>query len=446
MKNQKSIKLLIADSSPADVDILIAVLSTDPAIEIIGVATTGKQAINLVSRLKPDIVILALGDPRGGSLEAVKQIMAYNPTPILIMTGPDSQNEGKDNVLKALSMGALDVIEKPISIEQTSSHLIASHSATRESAQANVGSPTARKKKESELFLETVKLLSKIKVVTHLAGKLENNKRHPRNRPSPNSSHPFSGRRVRSNQIRTKQNSATRDPRTPGALDSRVAECEAIKAGYLMPDKSSIQHPASSIQKVVAIAASTGGPSALLEILRRLPVELGIGIVIVQHVAEGFSAGLAEWLDRESEITVREAREGDRIALGYALLAPTGFHMVMKAYAGENRIMLRKTLPQAQSKLQPSSPTHRPSADVLFTSVANIYRHRSIGVILTGMGTDGAKGIVAIKDAGGKTIAQDEQSCVVFGMPKAAIETGAIDEVLPLDSIAERIVRLVMGQ
>jgi two-component system chemotaxis response regulator CheB len=185
--------------------------------------------------------------------------------------------------------------------------------------------------------------------------------------------------------------------------------------------------------RMVAIAASTGGPSALAEILRGLPAELGIGIVIVQHVAKGFSAGLAEWLDREAQIAVRQAQDGDGIKFGYAFLAPTGFHMIVKACAGENRIMLNRT---------PSVSGHRPSADVLFASVAETYGNSSIGVILTGMGSDGARGIVAIKNAGGRTIVQAEESCVVFGMPKAAIETGVVDEILPLGSIAERLVQL----
>jgi len=187
---------------------------------------------------------------------------------------------------------------------------------------------------------------------------------------------------------------------------------------------------------VAAIAASTGGPSALAEVLRALPAELGIGIVIVQHVAEGFSAGLAESLDRESQISVREAQDGDEIKLGYAFLAPTGFHMVVRAYATGNRVMLDKAPPVSG---------HRPSADVLFTSVAETYGHNSIGVILTGMGSDGASGIVAIKNAGGRTIVQDKESCVVFGMPKAAIETGVVDEILPLDSIGERLAQLTMS-
>jgi two-component system chemotaxis response regulator CheB len=165
----------------------------------------------------------------------------------------------------------------------------------------------------------------------------------------------------------------------------------------------------------------------LAKVLGDLSLGLRVCVVIVQHVAEGFSAGLAEWLDRESDMTVREAQDGDRMRAGYAFLAPTGSHMVVNS---GNRIKLDGGPPVAG---------HRPSADILFASVARAYAHNSIGVILTGMGSDGAKGIVAIKNAGGKAIAQDEESCVVFGMPKAAVQTGVVDKVLPLNSIAKGI-------
>jgi two-component system chemotaxis response regulator CheB len=386
------VRVLVADSSPVDVDTLIAILSADPEIEVIGVAATGEQAIDLVTKLKPDIVTISdslesvVGARHGVPIQAyataIKQIMAYNPTPILILTDPNRGDtayrvgtaKDPDSVSKARAMGALDVIEKP----------------TPETADAL----------RVTGFVGTVKLLSKVKVVTHLAGKLERKKR---------------------------TDTAYRGSRIPGdTLESRDSRLE----------RPGIQRPPSTVQRMVAIAASTGGPSALAEVLRGLPAGSPIGIVIVQHVAEGFSAGLAESLDRGSQISVREAQDGDDIKLGYAFLAPTGFHMVVKACATGNRIVLDKAPPVSG---------HRPSADVLFTSVAETYGHNSIGVILTGMGSDGASGIVAIKNAGGRTIVQDKESCVVFGMPKAAIETGVVDEILPLDSIGERLAQLTMS-
>jgi len=350
-------KVLIADSSSANIDMLIAILSTDPEIQVVGVATTGEQTIDLVSSLKPDI--LTISESLQGVvpvLEVIKQIMAYNPTPILILADPNCE----DRVFEGISVGALDVIEKP-------------------------ASPAAN----SEL-VKKVKLLSRIKVVTHLAGKFGGSKR----------------------STTIQQRTLFKVRRDSQSTNQRPRET---------------QFGALRLNKLVAIAASTGGPSALAVILRRLPVELGIGIVIVQHVAEGFGAGLAEWLDKESGMTVREAQDGDQIKPGHAFLAPTGFHMVVRS---GSRIGLNRMPPMAG---------HRPSADVLFESAAWTYRRDCIGVILTGMGADGAKGIVAIKNAGGKTIAQDEQSCVIFGMPKAAIQTGVIDKVLPLDAIAEEI-------
>jgi chemotaxis response regulator CheB len=480
------IRVLVADSSSADIDALIGVLSTDREIEVIGVAKTGKQLIDLVSRLRPDMIIVS--DSLRGCptvLEAIKQIMAYNPTPILISTDPDtafaSGEDKNDIVLKALSMGALDVIERCRLKEQReeSREPLPFDGATRSQSTKIAEEQIALSSKAyATELIEAVKLLSKIKVVTHLAGKL-GKKGTPEQRADLGSSisdSPSARNSANSNPVR-------RDSRSTERRDSRSTN--ALSSEPFVPTGCA---KAKAPSVLVAIGASTGGPRALAEVLRRLPVaagadaeaklgggrrpfdaisgrrvrgeevakeqnsftseprgsegrtssglaSLGIGLVIVQHVAEGFSAGLAEWLDKETEINVREARDGDLIESGCAFLAPTGFHMVVQAGAFAstgNRIVLSQTPPVAG---------HRPSADVLFASVAGVYGHNSIGVILTGMGTDGAKGLAAIKNAGGRTIAQDEQSSVVFGMPKAAIQTGVVDEILPLDSIAEEIVR-----
>jgi len=345
-------RVFIADSEPTDVDLLMAILGADPEIEVMGVAATGKQAIDLVADLRPDIIIMSEFLKGLDCLEAIKQIMAYSPTPILVLTAPDGQHRD-ETIIKAISMGALDVVEKPLSATET----------------------YQRGGFKSSSLVEAVKLLSRIKVVTHLAGKIERNR-----------------------------------------LTNNTNE-EPIPT---------LQKP----RKLVAIAASTGGPTALAEVLGRLPAGPAMGLVIVQHVAEGFSAGLADWLNKESELVVREAQDGEWIESGFAFIAPTGFQMSVK---NGNQIKLEKGAPVSG---------HRPSADVLFMSVAEAYKTDSIGVILTGMGSDGANGVVAIKRAGGRTIAQDEQSCVVFGMPQAAIQKGMVDEVVPLESIAERIEKL----
>jgi two-component system chemotaxis response regulator CheB len=277
-------------------------------------------------------------------LKATEQIMAYHPTPILIVsTLVKSQ---MSLAFKAISVGALDTIEKPVS-EATST-----------------GHPE---------LIRKVKSFSKIKVVTHLAG------RH------------------------------------------REIALSPVQA-----------RPQPEDLKIVAIAASTGGPKALSRILRSLPAGYGAGVLLVQHISSGFTDGLADWLNSESQIAVRTAERGDRVEPGVALVAPDDFHMLV---VDGGHIRLNRGLPIGG---------HRPAATVLLTSVAQIYGKNSVGVILTGMGADGAVGIAEIKQAGGKTIAQDGQSCVVFGMPKVAIEMGVVDRVLPVERIAQGIIDFTM--
>ncbi|MEM0449581.1 MAG: chemotaxis response regulator protein-glutamate methylesterase [Methanomassiliicoccales archaeon] len=178
---------------------------------------------------------------------------------------------------------------------------------------------------------------------------------------------------------------------------------------------------------VIMIGASTGGPKALPEVLSRLPSDLPAGVLIVQHMPEGFTRSFAERLNWISSIEVREAQEGDRIEKGVALLAPGNKHMVLK----ENRIHLDEG---------PKVHYVRPAVDPMMISVAPVYGPRCVGVILTGMGFDGLEGMKEIKRQGGKTIVQDESSCVVYGMPKAIVDAGIADRVAAIDQIARHIV------
>lgn len=183
---------------------------------------------------------------------------------------------------------------------------------------------------------------------------------------------------------------------------------------------------AKSTDKVISIAASTGGPAAVTYVLKHIP-ENTPPILVVQHMQKGMTKLFAEGLNQECKINVKEAEEGDVIQEGLALIAPGGFHMLVTK--------------NGKIKLSTSPPVNyvRPSADVMMKSVAKTYASKTIGVILTGMGTDGAKGIEAIKRKGGVTIAQDKKTCVVFGMPDAAIKTGCVDFVTPLEYIPKEI-------
>lgn len=190
--------------------------------------------------------------------------------------------------------------------------------------------------------------------------------------------------------------------------------------------------------KVVAIGASTGGPRALGQILPQLDPYIPAGILVVQHMPKGFTKTFADRLNRESKIEVKEAEAGDKIEQGKVLIAPGGYHMIVK-----KKISGRKTAGTIVLNHNPPVYGLRPTVDYMMLSAAEVYGDRTVGVILTGMGSDGAKGIKSIHDNKGKTIGQNRDSCVVYGMPKAAVEKGGVDKVVPLDKIAEVIMGMV---
>jgi two-component system chemotaxis response regulator CheB len=185
---------------------------------------------------------------------------------------------------------------------------------------------------------------------------------------------------------------------------------------------------------VVAIAASTGGPGALMRLFRQIPGRINSAFVVVQHMSKGFLEGLVRWLDEEVELEVRKAQEGDLLEPGVVLLAPEDYHLTV---TDRGRVHLNNSLP---------INGHRPSAELLFESVANHCGKRGVGIILTGMGTDGAEGLKSLRASGGHTIAQDEHSSIIFGMPRAAIELDAAEAILPLEKIAPQIMKWISEQ
>lgn len=183
--------------------------------------------------------------------------------------------------------------------------------------------------------------------------------------------------------------------------------------------------------RLVVIGCSTGGPGALHQIIPKLPADLPAGVLVVQHMPQGFTRSLANRLDEISAIPVKEAEQGDRVTAGHVLIAPGGFHMLVDEHG--------------QIHLNQDPPLHgvRPAVDKTLDSAAPVWGSRMVGVILTGMGYDGAKGMMGLKKLGGRTIAEDASTCVVYGMPKVVVEMGMADQVLPVHDIAEAITRLV---
>lgn len=339
--NTQKTCVLVVDDSALVRDIITMILQEDPGIEVIGQAENGQIAIELVEALKPDLVTMDIMMPVMDGLSAIQHIMAYNPTPILVVT---SSSEA-EVAYKAIANGALEVMQKP---------------------DLSAG-PV-----EWEGFTRRVKLLSQVKVITHVRG-----------------------RGVASTQV--------------------------------LPFMGSIAQE-SCQDRVLAIGASTGGPAALAKLLGGLPPDLTVGVVIVQHIAEGFVPGLVSWLSTVTILNVKEAESGERIEAGTVYIAPTGTHL---AIISGGRLNLLDT---------PPVDSQRPAVDVLFESVQKHYHRGALAVLLTGMGRDGARGLKAIREAGGQTIVQDQASCVVFGMPKAAIELDAAEQVLPLSEIPRAVV------
>jgi two-component system, chemotaxis family, protein-glutamate methylesterase/glutaminase len=342
-KTKKNIRVLVVDDSPLICKLIAGVLNSDSEILVVGIAGNGKEALDIVPDLKPDIIILDIHMPVMDGFELTKQIMAYYPTPIIIVS--TSVFEDMNKVFKAISFGALDVIDKN-SLEFVDN------------------------KEKIEEFIEKVKFLSSIKVLTHPLAKSE----------------------------------------------------KSIKRSTI-----SKHHKKLPIDGIIAIAASTGGPQALYEILKKLPADFPLAIVIVQHITSGFDCGLAEWLNNECRVNVKTAENLEKLQPGTAYIAPCNVHMKVK----KNGII--------ELCDEPAVSGHKPSADVLLESVSRIYQKNAVAAILTGMGADGANGIKAVKKMKGLTIAQNESSCIVFGMPKVAIEMNVIDKVLPLEKIAEEI-------
>jgi two-component system chemotaxis response regulator CheB len=356
-----AIRVLVVEDSLTVRRRIVEVLSEDPELRVVGEASDGKQGIELCERLRPDVVTMDMMMPVMTGVAAAEYIMAYCPTPILIVSA--STNRGElFRTYDALAAGAIDVLDKP-------------------SARGGEGDWEDRLRR-------TVKLVSKIKVITHLRGRIA-----PRAFPPPAEPSPFPA---------------------PGPALAAAA-----------PGSASL----------VAIGGSTGAPGAVAQILRALPRDFAAPILLVIHINEPFGAAFAEWLDAQSPLRVRYARDRERPgdAGAVVLMAPPGHHLVL-----ERGLLRLDDGPELHSC--------KPSVDVLFASLAASAGPATLACLLTGMGRDGAEGLAAIRRAGGATIAQDEASSVVFGMPREAILIGAAQRVLALHEIAPALVAGTAGR
>jgi two-component system chemotaxis response regulator CheB len=330
---------------------LSSLLTGHPDVEVVGTASDGDEALRMAAALRPELITLDLEMPRMDGFTFLRLLMATRPTPVVVI----SSHSGKENVFRALELGAIDFITKP--------------------DQLLVGK-TEPMREQLDRMVQVVRQLS------------------------------------------------------PAVLRSRLRSDPVPGEATVAWSEPSVRVP----ERVVAVAASTGGPTALIELFTRLPQKSSAALVVAQHMPDRFTRTFAERLDRQSPFRVREAEHLHEVAPQNGLVCPGG--RCLEVERRNERLVARVVYPRAEDR-------YAPSADRLFTSVARAAGPAAIAVVMTGMGDDGAKGVQAIKEAGGMVLAESEETAVVFGMPKVAERSGCVDEMLPLPRLVARIVELI---
>ncbi|MBB5191620.1 two-component system chemotaxis response regulator CheB [Silvimonas terrae] len=373
-----TIKVMIVDDSSIMRQVVQEVLSKHADIEVIGAAPDPLFAMTRMKLKWPDVLLLDIEMPRMDGITFLKQIMAEHPTPVVICS--TLTQKGADITMEALAAGAVSVITKPTL-------------GLRDFLQDSSNDLVSAIRAASRARVSNLRTLSSP-------------------RPPVSSSTPSAG----------SSTAASVRERMEGGKQSADVILNAPTSNAFLP----------TTEKIVALGTSTGGTQALEVILTALPRNIP-GVVVVQHMPEKFTKSFADRLNNMCEVDVMEASHNDRIVPGRVLIAPGGKHMVVKRSGAQYHVDVVDG---------PLVSRHRPSVDVLFRSVAKAAGRNAVGFIMTGMGDDGAQGLKEMHDTGAVTYAQDEASCVVFGMPKEAIELGGVNEVVGLDRIAGLIQRV----
>jgi len=343
------LRVVVIDDSAYVRKVVREILSRSPFIEVVGTARDGREALDLVERLDPDVVTCDLIMPELDGVGFVREQMQRRPVPIIIMS---VAKETAEAALTALDAGAIDFVQKPTAL------------ATE------------------KIFEVSTELIDKVKAAGHIA----------------------------LNRIPT--------PRQP----------------VVRSEPGTKVHGSHSVDMVV-LGISTGGPQALKRLIPQLPSDFPVPLLIVMHMPVGYTEMYAAKLNELSQVEVREAKEGDEIKPGRVFLAQAGRHLFLKQDANG------KIVTHLDAK--PFSTLHRPAVDVLFQSAAEVYGNRVLGVVMTGMGSDGKQGAAWIKAQGGLIFTEAESSCVVYGMPAAVVEAGLSDKSIALEDMAHAIREVV---
>ena len=361
----RHLRVLVVDDSAYNRRTISELLEAVMGVEVVGKASDGDEALRMVSELQPDLITLDLEMPRMDGFTFLRLLMARRPTPVIIVSGYSA----KENVFRALELGAIDFIAKP----------------TRAVT--------------SDLQAITQELSEMVNMVRQL---------------SP----------------------AGLDPskRPPSAPAGAATVTSKTSSGSFAVTQSSSVVEAEAPEIIVTIASSTGGPTALVEVFRRLPPLGKAAVLVAQHMPERFTKTFAERLNRLGGMRVKEAVDSHRLVAGAAYVCPGG-RCLEVAKSGNDLV----------ARVVAADPADRyvPSCDRLFLSAAAAAGKSVIAVVLTGMGDDGAKGVKAIKEAGGMVLAESADTAVIYGMPGAAVRTGAVDRSLPLRQLSERIADLI---
>ncbi len=352
------INVLIVDDSAFMRQMIKNIIADNPKMAVLDTAKNGKEALEKIRTLKPDVVTMDVEMPVLNGIEALRFLMKENKVPVIMLSS--LTKEGADATMEALEAGAVDFIPKPSSL---------------------LGISNESFKEQLYLKIETC---SQIKMHNYMA----------------------------------------RTPRTP-KKPSKQKEMRQIK-------KPSTSRKASNCcgNKLVAIGTSTGGPRALQSVIPKFPADIPAAILVVRHMPKGFTKSLADRLNAMSEIKVKEAEDGDVLKVGHCFIAPGDQHLRIKHVAGKCTIALGDDA---------NVSGHKPSVDAMYQSIIDNNIKNSIGVIMTGMGSDGAKGLKAMRQMGARTIGQDEKTCVVYGMPGSAYNIGAVEKEVSLSALADEI-------